>query len=195
VDRRNSAFEEVIIDGWPHIYVVTTRVVEECEELLVDYGPEWWTNFQVHCNLSFVHDSLFNQSFVHVSFFFFLRFTGRKLSGTLRSNHYHYVTFRSDNPPLFLPFSSFLNYSITHSSFRFLNYQEIYERSEDLRSVRAGYEDRIVKLEAGNETLQEEVSALEEENVTQNEEILELKRKLRALEHSGKVQLGSRHRK
>mmetsp|Transcript_15673 Transcript_15673/g.45262 ORF Transcript_15673/g.45262 Transcript_15673/m.45262 type:complete len:649 (+) Transcript_15673:183-2129(+) len=43
----NASFMEVIANGWPHIFVIATTTIEEDEEILIDYGPEYWEkNFQ-----------------------------------------------------------------------------------------------------------------------------------------------------
>lgn len=38
----NVSFAEVLIDGYPHVFVVATRPIYAGEELLVDYGEDYW---------------------------------------------------------------------------------------------------------------------------------------------------------
>merc|ERR1712072_78454 len=38
----NVTWAEVLIDGYPHVFVVATRTINDGEELTVDYGEEYW---------------------------------------------------------------------------------------------------------------------------------------------------------
>ncbi len=39
MDRlQNVKFEEVVLDNWPHVFVIATRDIAADTELLVDYG-------------------------------------------------------------------------------------------------------------------------------------------------------------
>jgi len=40
--RQNVVFLEVAVNGWPHTFIVTTRDVKKGEELLIDFGPDYW---------------------------------------------------------------------------------------------------------------------------------------------------------
>ena len=41
----NVGFLEILHQGWPYMLVVTTRDVEAGEEILVDYGEEYWKEY------------------------------------------------------------------------------------------------------------------------------------------------------
>ena len=38
----NAKFLEVVVNGWPHIFIISTKNISKDEELLIDYGPEYW---------------------------------------------------------------------------------------------------------------------------------------------------------
>jgi len=40
----NTTWAEVLIDGYPHVFVVATRQITAGEELTVDYGEEYWAS-------------------------------------------------------------------------------------------------------------------------------------------------------
>jgi len=40
--RVNTQFVEVLVNGWPHLFVATTEEVKPGEELLMDYGDSYW---------------------------------------------------------------------------------------------------------------------------------------------------------
>ena len=42
----NCEFIEVTWRGWPYIFVATTRDVAAGEELLIEYGEEYWENME-----------------------------------------------------------------------------------------------------------------------------------------------------
>ena len=42
--RRNCEFFTVEINGWPHVFVITTKDIKKNKELLMDYG-EGYTQF------------------------------------------------------------------------------------------------------------------------------------------------------
>ena len=38
----NVEWMEVIANGWPHTFIITTAEINEGEEILIDYGPDYW---------------------------------------------------------------------------------------------------------------------------------------------------------
>jgi hypothetical protein len=38
----NVSFIEVMVNGWPHIFVISTRAIGKDQELLIDYSAEYW---------------------------------------------------------------------------------------------------------------------------------------------------------
>jgi len=40
--RPNATWVEVLVDGWPHVFVVATRQICVEQEIIVDYGEEYW---------------------------------------------------------------------------------------------------------------------------------------------------------
>lgn len=38
----NVEWMEVIANGWPHTFIITTAEIKEGEEILIDYGPDYW---------------------------------------------------------------------------------------------------------------------------------------------------------
>ena len=40
--RANCFFVEVLRNGWPHCFIVTSDVIEADEELLLDYTEGYW---------------------------------------------------------------------------------------------------------------------------------------------------------
>ena len=44
---RNAQFLEILRNGWPHIFVVSTRKINEGEEIKVQYSAKYWRDRQV----------------------------------------------------------------------------------------------------------------------------------------------------
>lgn len=40
--RQNCVFEEFLISGWPHMFLVTTTKIKKHDQLLTDYGERYW---------------------------------------------------------------------------------------------------------------------------------------------------------
>lgn len=43
---QNCRYHQITIDGWPHIFVIAIRDIYADQELLVDYGTNFWTNLK-----------------------------------------------------------------------------------------------------------------------------------------------------
>lgn len=68
----NIEFNEVVIEGWPHLIPVTTREVKKNEEILVHYGDSYWPTYHHNqavlgwINSSFVKRSEIEQAYVPI---------------------------------------------------------------------------------------------------------------------------------
>mmetsp|Transcript_30887 Transcript_30887/g.55991 ORF Transcript_30887/g.55991 Transcript_30887/m.55991 type:complete len:134 (-) Transcript_30887:52-453(-) len=38
----NVSFVEVLVNGWPHVFIITTKAVKTGKEFSIDYGKEYW---------------------------------------------------------------------------------------------------------------------------------------------------------
>merc|ERR1712154_540838 len=46
VRSQNVKFYEVLVNGWPRVFAVAMKDIEPGQELLSDYGPDFWCNFR-----------------------------------------------------------------------------------------------------------------------------------------------------
>jgi hypothetical protein len=38
----NESFVELLVNGWPHVFIITTKAIKRGKEFLIDYGKEYW---------------------------------------------------------------------------------------------------------------------------------------------------------
>ena len=46
IQAANVEYVNVTVDGWPHVFVKTVKTISPGNELLVDYGSDYWAAFR-----------------------------------------------------------------------------------------------------------------------------------------------------
>jgi hypothetical protein len=62
--KKNSEFVEIVVDKWPHVFLISTCEIQGGEEILTCYGREYWDKMENNLGMMQEHKKLLDKALV-----------------------------------------------------------------------------------------------------------------------------------
>jgi hypothetical protein len=69
--KKNSEFVEIVVDKWPHVFLISTCEIQGGEEILTCYGREYWDKMENNLGMMQEHKKLLDKALADQKMRFF----------------------------------------------------------------------------------------------------------------------------